>query len=292
MNPTATSPAPPRSPRAAGWEAALAIGFTAVGGTTVLLRQAQRGPLTVQRPFAPEGPAVCHVYLLHPPGGLVGGDRLDVDVAVAGGAHALITTPAATKLYRSTGATARQEQRLSVAAGGALEWLPQESILFDGAIADLRTRIDLAEGGRFIGTDLLCFGLPARGEGFAHGRCRQRIELWRGGHPILIDRACLDGDRAVHGARWGLAGAPVLGTLLAAPAPAAPEVLEGLRALAEALPGDDLGAVTVLGDGAALACRYLGGSVERGGRFLRDAWRLLRPALLGRAATAPRIWAT
>jgi urease accessory protein len=285
-----------------GWEASIDLGFVRDGDATVLVRHGQRGPLAVQRPFFPEGPAVCHVYLLHPPGGLVGGDRLRVDLRVADGAHALCTTPAATKIYRSDGAVARQEQRLSLDGDAVLEWLPQEIILHDGAAAELRTRIDLPAAGsraRFIGVELLCFGLPARGEGFGRGRCRQRLELWRGERPVAIERGRYDGASPVHAARWGLHGAPVLGTLLAAPAPAevqtaaqAGATLQALRALADALPAGELGSVTVLGEGAALACRYLGASAERGRRFLHAAWRLLRPALLGRPATPPRIWAT
>jgi urease accessory protein len=255
----------------------------------------------VQRPFFPEGPEVCHLYLLHPPGGLVGGDQLRVDVRVGPGARALLTTPAAAKVYRTAGPAVRQEQRLTVAAGGALEWLPQETILYDGADADLRTRVDLQRGARFIGADVLCFGLPARDEGFARGRCRQTLEIWRGGCPLLVERGRLDGAAAVHAGRWGLGGAPVLGTLLAAPAPAdaGGALLAALRAEAERLPPGDLAAATTLGndhvdDGPAdvLAVRYLGASVERARRFLHEAWRLLRPALLGRAAEAPRIWAT
>ena len=173
-----------------------------------LLRNGQRGPLAVQRPFSPEGRGVSHVTLLHPPGGLVGGDRLSIGVEVGEGAHALLTTPAATKHYRSAGPTARQQQRFTVAGGGTLEWLPQETILFDGAISELRTRVELARGRAFIGIDLLCFGLPARAERFARGRCRQRLEVWRGDRPLFIERGDFDGDAPVHAARWGLGGAP------------------------------------------------------------------------------------
>jgi urease accessory protein len=279
-----------------GWEAALELGFVAVDGATVCQRRSQLGPLAVQRPFTPEGPAVSHVTLLHPPGGLVGGDRLRVGVDVGPGAHAVITTPAAAKHYRSAGLPARQEQRFVVAPGGALEWLPHETILFDGAISELRTRVELGAGARFVGLDLVCFGLPARAERFQRGRCRQRLELWRGDQPLVLERGDFDGGAPVHAARWGLAGAPVIGTLLAAPAPATgreiDDALDAIRALAQALPAGDLGAVTRLGDHAALCCRYLGGSAERGGAFLRAAWRLLRPPLLGRAAVNPRIWAT
>jgi len=283
-----------------GWEAELALAFVATGGATAMVRGGQRGPLAVQRPFFPEGPGVCHVYVLHPPGGLVGGDRLRVDIEVAAGAHALGTTPAASKLYRSSGAPARMEHRIHVACGGALEWLPQETILFDGAIADLRTRVDLQEAtpatpatpaARFIGIDMVCFGLPARGERFTRGHCRQRLELWRGGRPIAVERGTFDGGAPVHAARWGLGGATVMGTLLGAPAPDE-ATLQALQHLPETLTHGDLGGATVLGGGAAIACRYLGASAERGRRFLQAAWAILRPALLGRPALPPRIWAT
>jgi len=288
------------APEPRGWQAELELAFVEAGGATRMVRGGQRGPLAVQRPFFPEGPRVCHVYVLHPPGGLVGGDQVRIGIDVGAGAHALGTTPAAAKVYRSSGATARQELRMTVAAGGALEWLPQETILYDSAMADLRTRVDLAQdddpagpGARFIGIDMLCFGLPARQERFARGRCRQRLELWRGGRPIALERGTFDGGAPIHGARWGLGGATVVGTLLAAPSPAPDsDAVQALQRLAETLRQGDLGSATVLGGGEAIACRYLGASAERGRRFLQAAWRLLRPAVMGREATAPRIWAT
>ena len=152
-----------------GWQAALDLGFAREDGATRLARRAHRGPLVVQRPFLPEGPGVCHVYLLHPPGGLVGGDELTIDVEVDAGAHALVTTPAAGKVYRTTGAAARQTQRLRVADGATLEWLPQEAILYDGARATLETRVELGAARRFIGIDAVCFGLPAGRAPFARG---------------------------------------------------------------------------------------------------------------------------
>ena len=291
-------------PAVRGWEAALDIAFVAIGGATILLRNGQRGPLAVQRPFSPEGRGVSHVTLLHPPGGLVGGDRLSIGVEVGDGAHAVITTPAAAKHYRSAGPTARQQQHFRVAGGGTLEWLPHETILFDGAISELHTRVELGAGASFIGIDLVCFGLPARAERFARGRCRQRLEVWRGEHPLFIERGDFDGSAPVHAARWGLGGAPIMGTLLAAPGlPVDHAAIAAVRELGAGLPGGDLGAVTRLdggGDGgreaeddrSLLCCRYVGASAERGARYLREAWRLLRPPLLGRPAVAPRIWST
>ena len=283
-----------------GWQAAIEMGFAWTGGTTHLARRAHRGPLVVQRPFRPEGPTVCHVYLLHPPGGLVGGDELTVDVEVDAGAHALVTTPAAGKIYRTTGAEVRQTQRLRVAESGTLEWLPQEAIVYDGARATLETRVELAGDARFIGIDAVCFGLPARRAPFERGRCRQAFELHRDGRPLLVERGCYDAGPAdgVMSARWGLGGASVLAFLVAAPAPAA-EAVDGVRALAAAATaatttttGGDIGAVTVVGDGDALVARYLGRDAERARTFLHEAWRLVRPTLLGRAAVPPRVWAT
>lgn len=294
-------------PAVAGWDATLAIAFVAIGGATVLLRNGQRGPLAVQRPFSPEGRDVSHVTLLHPPGGLVGGDRLSIGVEVGEGAHALLTTPAAAKHYRSAGQPARQQQQFAVASGGTLEWLPHETILFDGAVSELRTRVDLAAGASFIGIDIVCFGLPARAERFTRGRCRQQLELWRGDRPLIIERGDFDGDAPVHAARWGLGGAPVMGTLFATPGlPADHQALTAARELAAALPDGDLGAVTRLDcgtgdqagnpagrdDASVLCCRYVGASAERGTRYLRQVWRLLRPPLLGRPAVDPRIWST
>lgn len=274
-----------------GWRAAIELGFAAAGGTTHLARRAHRGPLVVQRPFRPEGPGVCHVYLLHPPGGLVGGDQLTVDVEVEPGAHALVTTPAAGKVYRTNGAPVRQTQRLRVAGGATLEWLPQEAILYDGAQATLETRVALAGDARFIAIDAVCFGLPARRAPFQRGCCRQLFELHRDGRPLLVERGCYDAADGVMSARWGLGGADVLAFLVAAPAPDA-AVVDAVRARAAAAEGGDLGAVTVVGDGDALVARHLGHDAERARAFLHDAWRLVRPTLLGRPAVPPRVWAT
>jgi len=274
-----------------GWSAALELGFAAEGGATWLARRAHRGPFVVQRPFFPEGRDVCHVYLLHPPGGLVGGDELRLDLRVGPAAHTLVTTPAAGKAYRTTGPVARQSHALTVEAGGTLEWLPQETIVYDGASVEIETRVDLAPAARFFGAETLCFGLPARQAPFARGSCRQIFDLRRAGAPILIERGRFAGGAPVQTASWGLCGATVLTLIVAAPAPEA-AIVDGLRALAAKTPDGDRAAVTVLGDGAALVVRHLGGGAERARAFAQTIWQSVRPALLGRAATAPRIWAT
>jgi urease accessory protein len=274
-----------------GWRAALSLGFEADRGGTQLARRAHRGPFVVQRPFFPEGKEVCHVYLLHPPGGLVGGDELHLDLRVGVSARALVTTPAAGKAYRTTGPTARQSHALVVDAGGTLEWLPQETIVYDGASVELETRVELAPGARFFGAETLCFGLPARREPFARGSCRQTFDLRRDGAPLFIERGRFDGGAAAQTAAWGLGGATVLSLVAASPSPGL-SVIEELRALAAATPTDDRAAVTVLGGNDVLVVRHLGAVAERARAFVQAVWRIVRPELLGRAAVAPRIWST
>jgi urease accessory protein len=175
--------------------------------------------------------------------------------------------------------------------GASLEWFPQETIVYDGAVATLETIVELAPGARFIGAEGICLGLPARGEGFERGSCRQVIEIRRDGRPLFIERGRFDGRGRAIDARWGLGGATVIALLAAAPAPA-PPIVDDIRACAAALAGGEAAAVTVLGAGETLVCRYLGASGERARRFVHDVWRRLRPAILGRDAVAPRIWAT
>jgi urease accessory protein len=284
---------PPRVPDLSAWEASLELAFDANEFGTRLAHRAHRGPLYVQRPFRPEGPEVCHVYVLHPPGGLVGGDALAVDVRAEAGASALVTTPAAGKAYRTLGPPVRQRSTLHVGPGASLEWLPSETIVYDGAQATFETRVQLQPGGRFIGAETLCLGLPARDELFERGACRQIFEIWRDGRPLFLERSRFEGGGATLNRRWGLGGASVLGLLTAVPAPP-PAVVDELRACAAAVPTGEAAAVTVLDrdEDATLVCRTLGTSAERTRAFLQEAWRLLRPALLGRPAIPPRIWAT
>ncbi|HKJ94985.1 MAG TPA: urease accessory protein UreD, partial [Gammaproteobacteria bacterium] len=227
----------------------------------------------------------CHTYLLHPPGGIVGGDRLQIDVRVEPGAHGVVTTPAANKFYRSAGPMAEQRHFLTVAAGGVLEWLPQEQIAFDAARARSATRVDLAEGAAFIGWELTCLGRPAAGEGFGRGRFHTAFELWRGGRPLAIERNRLAGEAMLGGA-WGLGGAPCTFTLMAVDA--GDTALASARAVLDE--STDRAAATLMDD--VLAVRWLGDGAERGRDLLERLWRELRPVLLSRPAHAPRIWRT
>jgi urease accessory protein len=282
----------------AGWSATLELGFGARDGATALRRRRHAGPLQVQRAFYPEGHGVCHVYVLHPPGGLVAGDELAIDVEVDAGAHALVTTPAAGKVYRSPAPdrAARQGQRLAVADGGALEWLPQETILFGGARARLVTQIELAGAARFVGWEIVVLGRPACDEPFGAGRLGQRIELYRDGEPLFVERTVLDGvdgGAAALAAPWGLQGRSTLGTFFAAPS--APGLLDALREVPHA--GAEAGAFSALTEldgpgGGVLVARTLGDGAARARAWFAALWAAARPALLGRPASSPRIWTT
>jgi urease accessory protein len=267
------------------WRARLDLVFEAQRHRTVLARKRQFGPLAVQRAFYPEG-ASCHIYLLHPPGGIVGGDRLDIDVQVAAGAHALLTQPGAAKVYRSAGSTAEQRQHLQVADGGVLEWLPQELILFPGARLRAETRVRLCGAARFIGWELLSLGRPVIGERFAPGRADLRLTLERDGRPLLLDRLRIDDGAGLDGPS-GLRGLPVSGTLVAAGADM--DDLAAVRAVIEQWPDLIVGA-TRLDD--LLVVRALAHRTETVMHCFRAVWRALRPRLLDIEASPPRIWAT
>jgi urease accessory protein len=271
-----------------GWQARLELGFRVRGARTILAHRRHTGPLQVQRAFYPDGERACHVYILHPPGGVVGGDALTISVGVERGAHALLTTPAAGKLYRSDGAGAQLSQELNVADGAWLDWLPQETIAFDGARAVSATRVALTGTAGFIGWEILCLGRPAAGETYAHGEFVQRFEIWRDGAPLWWERNALAGGTPALHASWGLAGRSVVATLVAVGR--APSALPALRELLNAEPDDGEFAVSQLRD--VLVCRYLGNSAEQARAGFIAAWRLLRPALWGIEASPPRIWAT
>jgi len=271
-------------PRSQGWQAALALGFRATEQRTVLARRKRLGPLAVQRPFYPEG-GICHVYLLHPPGGVVGGDSLAIDVTLGPSAQALLTTPGATKFYRSAGQRARQTQRLLVESGATLEWLPQENIFFPGAEVTLQTRVDLRGDARLALWEIHCLGRPAIAEGFDRGLIDSRLSIVRDATPLLLERLRVEADGRLRGAL--LAGRPVSGTLIISHA------AEGdLAACRQLLPcgGSDCVGATLIDD--LLVLRFLGDSTERARRLFTEVWQTVRPGTLGRSPGVPRIWAT
>lgn len=286
-----TSRLPATSPAASTWQAELHLAFTRQGARSVLSRNRHRGPLRVQKALYPEGDAVCQALLLHPPSGIAGGDHLSIDIAVDRNSHAQITTPGAGKWYRSGGAEASQTVRLDVGPGATLEWLPQEAIVFDGAIARMDSRITLAADARYLGWDLLCLGRTAAGERFDHGRFSLFCRVDRDNRPLWIERGQVDGRDAMLASPAAWAGKTVCGTLLCT-FPELPQqaaaLLEQLRAVAPA----DGAPHGITAPPGLLIARYLGDNSEAARLWFAELWKILRPACCGRPAVLPRIWNT
>ena len=225
---------------------------------------------------------------MHPPGGVVGGDRLYICVDVNPNAHALITTPAAGKFYRSAGPVARQEQVIKVAPKGTLEWFPLENIIFAGAKAQIKTKIELSRESNFMGWEISCLGRPASNENFSQGELDQRFEIWREGKPLQIERLLLKGgDSSLH-AKWGLIGFPVLGIMVCRTNDA--ELLDSLKNLANASTDQELFSATQVDD--IILCYFLGNSVERARNYFIKAWKIFRQGVIQLEVVEPRIWKT
>ena len=278
---------------ARGWRARLDLRFEHQDSGTRLIRRRHVGPLLVQKAFYPErdpsgsqsrGP--CHVYVIHPPGGVAGGDELELHAELEPGSHALLTTPAAGKFYRRGEAGAARAAQTFHVRGAALEWLPQENIFYPNSAVDLRTIVNLSQDARFIGWEIGCLGLPASGRSLEDGELWLGFELWRGGHPLLLERLAV--TRANLSPKWGLADHHALGTAMFHPAGRS-ELDLARAAIPENCTGMTL-ACTLMED--VLVCRAVAHRTDSLKQAFAALWRALRPALLGREAVTPRIWAT
>ncbi|MFZ5896598.1 MAG: urease accessory protein UreD [Myxococcota bacterium] len=285
------SPGQPSSTTSAAWYARLDLEVLAERGRSRLGARSHVGPLRVQRPFYPEGDSPLHLYLLHPPGGLVGGDQLEIALRLLHGAHALVTTPAAQKLYRSAGAECSQRVEIEVGAEACLEWLPAETIVFDGARAAQRTRVRLAPDAACVAWDIGCFGRPASGLAFARGHLRQGFELWRGAEPLLVERCEIAGGSALLEEAFGYAGYSVYGNLYAAPANGSIASMLVARLRSE-LRADERVRFAATALGSVVVVRALGTGAEHVRKLLVSSWQLLRRDVVGREPHLPRIWAT
>jgi urease accessory protein len=255
------------------WKAQLALRFASENGRTVLAERSQEGPLVVQKMLYPEGPGVCHTIVVHPPGGIAGGDELSLEVKSDG--HALLTTPGAAKWYRSAGPWARQT--LSFEVSGTLEWLPRETIVFDGALGALNCEVRLGNGARYIGWDIVCLGRTGSGERFTRGTVRLETKILREQKLLWLERGAIEGGGALLASPAGLGGRTVFGMLVATCD--SPSILRQCREIAPASVLDGL-----------LVARYLGDSTEEAFSRFTELWAQLRPALTGCEPVPPRIW--
>jgi len=274
------------------WRAHLQLGFSCktTGAKTQLSTRKHIGPLLVQKPFYPEGEA-CHIYLIHPPGGIVGGDLLHVDVDMDKHSHALITTPAATKFYRSNAKQAALQQQLRLATNSTLEWLPQESIFFSGSDANMTTHITMEADSQFIGWEILCLGRPASKELFTGGKMSQSFELWKKENskriPLFIERSEINGGSEMLSANWGMQNCTVTATMICAPMRNDKDIYEQLRAIECR---DGLAAISRFEEG--MVARYLGHNAIAAREYFAALWHIVRPVQINRQACEPRIWST
>lgn len=278
----------PATPAIANWHASLHLHFARTGSATRLVGNRHAGPLRVQKALYPEGEAVCHAIVIHPPGGVAGGDTLAIDVQLDPGAHAVLSTPGAAKWYRANGKQSRQQLRLSAGAGAAIEWLPQESIFYDQAQVVLDQQVDLGAGASYLGCDILCFGRRAAGESFTSGSVRQQMRIRLDGKLVWSEQGGVSGDGPSMASPLGLAGHSVCVTVIAVGKPADAALLAALRAIGPPLELD-VGASQLK---SLLVLRCLCDDSEAARKLVMAAWSLLRPHLTGRAAQVPRIWNT
>ncbi|OBT10129.1 urease accessory protein ureD [Vibrio sp. UCD-FRSSP16_10] len=278
-----------------GWKAELGLVFTQRGDKTVLKHRFQRGPLAIQRPLYPDG-STCHTYLLHPPGGVVGGDSLNIDVTLEPDAQAFITTPGATKFYRSNQKYAHQTQKLTVKSGARLEWFPQENIFFPYAHSRLDTQVYLDSNAQFWGWEMHCFGRPALNEVFGHGHLVGKTEIFINKKRVLTEGLNFyGGDKLMI--NKGMISYPLIATLyVKSDDIQLVELVQNLLSIraeeAQQLSGKPKLVVGVTQLEHLLIVRALGFWSEDLIGALSEVWQLTRQQLTGVSPDLPRIWAT
>ena len=275
------------------WHARLQLHYTHDGHTTGALDR-HEGPLRVLQRLYPEGPGICHHVLVHPPGGIVGGDVLALEARLERHCHALITTPGATRFYRSAGDTSTQSVQASLADGARLEWLPMETIAYSACQAHNQLRFDLAPGAEMIGWDLLALGLPAAGQAFECGRFVQQLEL----PGAWLERGCIDAaDVRLLDSPLGWAGRRVLATMwFAAGSALQPArrdaLLDGARSAAASHATLSAHAGATAPHDRVVVLRALADRVEPAMQLLKQVWAAWRGTAWELAATPPRLWRT
>jgi urease accessory protein len=272
------------------WQANLALDYRLNGVRTVLHHE-HDGPLRILKSLYPEGDAVCHNVIVHPPGGLVGGDTLDIRVRVGEGAHGLISTPGATRFYASDAQATTQRVELTLEAGARLEWLPLEAIAYPGCQAHNQWRATLRPGAELLAWDVTALGLPNAGQAFTHGCFDQRLEI----PGLWLEQGRIDAaDQRLLDSPLGLAGLRCMGTLiLAAGSDIGRDRREALLgAVREVLAGAPAGvrAGATCPDPKMLVVRAAAPVVEPLMACLQSVWGALRPVAWGLTGTPPRIW--
>lgn len=272
------------------WEGNLSLSFDCVDSSTRLARQRVSMPLAFQKVLYPEGPSVCHGVILHPPGGFAKGDQLGIDISLGRDTDVVLTTPGAGKFYGST-RQAAQRVTVQIESDAHLAWVPQESILFDGANLSSSLRVELGDQATWMGWDIWRFGRSGAGEQFLQGNWRAATEVWRDGRPLWIDRQELAGGTSLLQSRFGLCGFPVSATFVWVGQLISDEVLHLCRVASPSGEGMNW-AIGRVAWGQGLIARYLGHSTAEARRRFVLLWGILRQHLRQRSLCLPRVWNT
>ena len=273
---------------ASPWAGELELEFAKRNQQTVLTRNYTVAPWKIQRSLYPEGEEVCHCLLLHTAGGLVGGDRLSAKIHLHPQTQALITTAAASKIYRSTGAESLQNINIHIDEGANLEWFPQETIVFSEAQYRQQTRIELAPTATLTMWEIIRFGRTARGEKFLDGNWRSHTEVWRDQMPLWIDRQYLNGNTETLQSPNGLYNYAIAASFVFVGAQVEPELINQIRSTWDN--GNYEGTSGVTRSLCGLVCRYCGNSSSDARKWFQQIWQLLRVSYRDRAICVPRVW--
>jgi urease accessory protein len=270
------------------WKGTVMLHYDRVGDKTRLAKVWHQAPLKVQRPFYPETPGICHTILIHTAGGMVGGDRLIYDLTLAPHTHAVVTTAAASKIYCAQDKTTEQVIEIDIAEQAYLEWLPQETIVFNQAKFNQTLKVNLGPKATWLGWDIYRFGRTARGERFVEGDWRSHTEVWRAGVPLWIDRQWLPASQKMIDHPHGLNQCPVVGTLAWMGQEVDRDFVGQLRELWTNLGLEGEIGVTRVQQG--VICRYRGQSTFEVRQWFTQVWNHVRSYALGQPACPVRVW--
>lgn len=274
------------------WEARLDLDFSVSKGRSYLAKKCHVGPLVLQKTLHPEGEAVCHGVVIHPPGGVAGGDELTLNVSVAAHASALLTTPGAGKWYKANGPFAQQHLQFDLQDNACFEWLPQENILFDGSKVRLSSTVNLAPTAKYAAWEILCLGRQAQHEQWLTGEMQQMLTIRRDNQLIWNERAFFAPTQRIVKSMIGLHGNVVTASFVIAAGHVPSAVLDACRMIKPTFELDHSAQYGVTALPEIFAARYVGQSSQSAKHYFEMLWKQLRPWYAEREAVRPRIWNT